>query len=220
MKRAIVMVLLATVWTGVLAGVAQASWVSSNCSDNWYRDYNVRRKDALAYANVGRYEGYEWGGGCWNDNNKDDTPGAPDSDGEGPDCSGFTFKSWEVRLTEGAAGFSWWSRLMDVHGPYSSYDFHSPVDSDPFKTISKSRDVTMYMDGFAKNGHVGMIWTDANPSAGTDYMIEAKGDALGTQVLEESYRGDSDYTAVRREGWTPDCYPNCGMPQPTLVVVP
>ena len=220
MKRVIVTVLLASVWAGVLAGVAEASWVGNNCAENWYRDYNVRRKDALAYANVGRYEGYEWGGGCWNDNNRDDTPSAPDTEGEGGDCSGFTFKSWELRSTEGAQGFSWWSRLMDQHGPYSSYDFHSPIDTDPFKTISKSRDTTMYMDAFAKSGHVSMIWTEANPSAGTDYMIHAKGDAYGTLVSEESYRGDSDYSGVRREGWTADCYPNCTMPQPTVVVVP
>ena len=45
-------------------------------------------------------EGYEWGGGCWNDNNRDDTPGQPDSNGEGPDCSGFVFKTWELRSRE------------------------------------------------------------------------------------------------------------------------
>jgi hypothetical protein len=31
---------------------------------------------------------------CLNNNDRDDTPNAPDSNGEGPDCSGLVFKSW------------------------------------------------------------------------------------------------------------------------------
>src|SRR5205814_1191132 len=73
---------------------AHASWVSDHCSSDNAWDSHYRRKDAKAYADVAIGEGYEWGGGCWNDDNKDDTPNAPDSNGEGPDCSGLVFKSW------------------------------------------------------------------------------------------------------------------------------
>jgi hypothetical protein len=202
-------------------GLARASWVGDNCRPSHFDDSHVRRKDALAYAEVARNEGYEWGGGCWNNNNRDDSPGAPDSNGEGPDCSGFTFKTWEMKNPRGTGGFRWYDRLENIHGGYASYHFHSPQGNYPFSKISKSRSVTMYMDAFAKNGHVGMLYTESNPGAGTDYIIEARGEAYGTDVWERSYRGDSAYIAIRREGWTPDCWPNCSQsPATQLVVVP
>src|SRR5712691_11716806 len=110
---------------------AHASWVSSNCDGTHSGDVYVKRSEAQAYSAVADKEGYEWGGGCWNDNNKDDTPNAPDSSGEGADCSGLTFKTWEMKGTMGKSGFEYWERLYNVHGPYSSCDFHSPVASDP-----------------------------------------------------------------------------------------
>jgi len=202
-------------------GVARASWVGDNCRPNHFDDSHVRRRDALAYAEVARNEGYEWGGGCWNNNNRDDSPGAPDSNGEGPDCSGFTFKTWEMKNPRGTGGFRWYDRLENIHGNYASYHFRSPQGSYPFSQISKSRSVTMYMDAFAKNGHVGMLYTESTPGAGTDYIIEARGEAYGTDVWERSYRGDSAYIAIRREGWTPDCWPNCSQsPAVHLVVIP
>src|SRR5437867_2188898 len=93
---------------------AAASWVSNNCSNDSSSDSHVRRADAQAYAVVGEGEGYEWGGGCWNDNDKDDTPGAPDSNGEGPDCSGFTFKTWELVNTQGSSGWTHYDKLMNI----------------------------------------------------------------------------------------------------------
>ena len=74
--------------------------------------------DARTYAGYAAREGYEWGGGCWNDNNVDDTPGQPDSEGEGPDCSGLVFKSWELKPTRGANGGMWWNKRENIHGPY------------------------------------------------------------------------------------------------------
>ena len=50
-----------------------------------------------------RHEGYQWAGGCWNDNDRDDSPGDPREDpytgGEGGDCSGFTFQVWREAST-------------------------------------------------------------------------------------------------------------------------
>jgi hypothetical protein len=192
---------------------------TDGCSKYQYTDSNVRRLDAQAYATVAQHEGYEWGGGCWNDNNKDDTPSAPDSNGEGPDCSGFVFKTWELRNTSGDAGFTWYQAMQNIHGVYTTYDFHAPVSSDPFSAISKSS--MMYMDAFAKNGHVAMLWTGAGSSVNSDYVIEALGDAYGTNVYSEAYRSDSAYTGAIREGWTPDCWPTCkGSPRSHVVVVP
>jgi hypothetical protein len=188
---------------------AEASWVSRNCYSDSHSDTYYKRSEARAYAAVADNEGYEWGGGCWNNNNVDDTPGAPDSSGEGPDCSGLVFKSWELRNSVGASGFTWWSRFQNIHGPYSSYDYYSPASSDPFHRISKSRSATAIMDAFARQGHVGLLYSTNNPSSNTDWIIEAANDRSGTDVNERGYRYDSAYVAVKREGWTPECYPNC-----------
>ena len=45
----------------------------------------------------------------------------------------------------------------------------------------------------------------------------SRGDAYGTNVWAEDYRSDSDYIALRREGWTPDCWPHC-QAQPSRVI--
>ena len=193
-----------------LAPPAAASWVSQHCSVDHMSDSAVRRIDAKAYAAVAAGEGYEYAGGCWNDNDRDDTPGQPDSSGEGPDCSGLAFKSWELRNSWGASGATWWNKLENVHGPYASFAFHDPGPGLPSFLVSKSRASTIYMDAFARAGRIGLLWTNAGPSAGTDYIIEAKGDAWGTGIFEENYRSDADYHAVRREGWSPDCAPRCG----------
>jgi hypothetical protein len=189
---------------------AHASWVSNNCYVSNVPDSHVRRADAKAYAQIAIDEGYEWGGGCWDNDNRDDTPGQPNSGGEGPDCSGFVFKSWELRLSMGTSGFTWWNRFQNVHGPYTSTAFHSPQASWPFvKLPDKRYSTTMYMDAFAKDGHIGMIYGESQPQDGTDTIVEALGDAYGTGLWIEAYRGNGAYAAIRREAWTPDCYPNC-----------
>src|SRR5206468_6355380 len=109
--RILVVAILAA---GLLAGPwpqpAHASWVSTNCRVWSHLDDGLRRMDARTYAGYAARESYEWGGGCWNNDDLDDTPAAPDSGGEGPDCSGLVFKTWELLQTYGAAGFRWYSR--------------------------------------------------------------------------------------------------------------
>jgi hypothetical protein len=214
MKRPLAVAAMLTVTAGLFLGPmarpAQASWVGNNCYKDNQLVSDIRRADAKAYGAVAVQEGYEWGGGCWNNDNKDDTPGQPDADGEGPDCSGLVFKSWYLRSTVGAGGFRWWNQFQNIHGPYSSYDFHAPSGSDPFfKLKDKSRSTTLYMDAFAKDGHVALINSDTYPGSNTDYILEALGDSSGTNVWIEGYRGDSAFVGVRREGWTADCFPNC-----------
>src|SRR5439155_24580049 len=62
----------------VAAKAALATFVSANCnynaptpSPNMYRDGSV------TVSLVARYEGYHWGGGCWNDNDVDEGPNEP-----------------------------------------------------------------------------------------------------------------------------------------------
>jgi hypothetical protein len=222
MRRHQLVAVLVALFLSLAVDAAFASFVGDKCSPNHYPDYYVKRSEAQAYSIVADNEGYEWGGGCWNNNNRDDTPGEPDSNGEGPDCSGFTFKTWELMSQKGQSGFMYWDKLENIHGPYGSWDFWAPEPSEPFRKLgSKSRANTLYMDAFAKNGHVGMLYTDANPGPNTDYIIEALGDASGTDLNIQGYRYQSEYVAVRRKDWTPECWPKCqGEEGPEIVVVP
>jgi hypothetical protein len=56
------------------------------------------------------------------------------------------------------------------------------------------------MDALASSSHIGMIYA-RNPD-GTDRIIEAKGEAYGTNIWTRTYRGDSSYSGVRRLGWS------------------
>ncbi len=205
---------LAAITAGLLltmAPPASATWAGTHCRVSEQAISTWKRSQARAYADVARYEGYEWGGGCWNDNNVDDTPNAPDSGGEGPDCSGLVFKAWALPNSYGAWGRRWYDKLEDVHGPYVAASFAAPGSSLPFFGIGKGRATTLYMDAFASSGHVGMLYTDTPPSSGGDYIIEALGDAYGTNVFVETYRSSSAFTAARRRGWTAECYPRCAV---------
>ena len=219
MNRVLLCALIAAAVSLAAPPSAQASWVSEHCFDDHYNDPVFKRADARAYADIADEEGYEYGGGCWNNNNVDDTPWQPNSSGEGPDCSGLVFKSWELKPTAGMSGGTWWNKFEDIHGPYSSYRYHDPVGSDPFFLLQgKGRMATSYMDAFARDGHVGLLESNGGTSSGDDYINEAKGDAYGTDVFVEDYRHDPAYLAVRREGWTADCSPQCTTRQAPVVV--
>jgi hypothetical protein len=224
MKRLLLVAVVTGLFVGSVARIGWASWVSANCYTDNASVSAITRNTARGYAEIAAKEGYEWGGGCWNDNDRDDTPNAPDSSGEGPDCSGLVFKSWYLKLTWGASGFQRWNKMQNIHGYYGSDTFHAPSSDLPFyKLPNKYRSTTIFMDAFAKNGHIGLLDTSAYPSSGTDYIMEAKGDSWGTNVFVENYRFDSAYVAVRREGWaTQTCTGTCPRSVTTeeAVVVP
>ncbi len=119
----------------------------------------ISRENSAAYALVGRYEGYQWGGGCWNDNNVDDSPGDPTQDpntgGEGGDCSGFTFKVWrESPYTWDDAGWDWDKKTV-VHGPFDAAAFKVGSGAANW-ALSKYKAIRM--DAFASTSHIGIIW--------------------------------------------------------------
>jgi hypothetical protein len=190
---------------------ATGTWSSTNCNGtSWGLTWRSRTQ-AQSYAAEADREGYEWGGGCYKLNNIDDTPGQPDSGGEGADCSGFVFKTWTMKNTYGSSGFRFWEHEKEVHGPYSTASYISCTTC-PFKLLnSKSYDATAYMDAFVYNsgsgGHTGMIYMEGTD--GFDYIIEAKSDDLGTRISYTDYRSQSAYRAMARKSWMPDCYPRC-----------
>lgn len=161
---------------------------------------HITRDGSTTSALRARYEGYQWGGGCWDDNDRDDSPGDPPevggTGGEGGDCSGFTFKIWRESESTTNGGYYEWHPLRFVHGPYTAAAFKSGAGA-PNTPMSKAD--TSRMDALASNNHIGMIY--ARNADGSDLIIEAKGEAYGTGLWTRTYRGDSSYSGVRRIGW-------------------
>ena len=161
----------------------------------------MTRYAALAYAYHGVLEGYQWGGGCWNDNNVDDQPGDPPGQlgtgGEGGDCSGFVFKSWFESGSDSDGRFWWWHILKNLHGPYITDDFQNGrgAANDPYPKKS-----IIPMDALVSHPHMGLLLVPNGD--GTDDMLEAKGEAYGTNVWTRTYRRSASYTGVRRTGWS------------------
>ena len=99
MKRGATAFAVAFVVAGVLAGVTAArtrTFWSGYCNTAIAQPTTTMTRDAaLNYAYVAAHEGYQWGGGCWNNNDVDDAYADPVGvtwpQGEGGDCSGLTF---------------------------------------------------------------------------------------------------------------------------------
>jgi hypothetical protein len=177
-------------------------FVAKNCNKNDPQPTSYFTRDgSITVALRARYEGYQWGGGCWNDNNVDDSPGDPkenpNTGGEGGDCSGFTFKVWRESENQADKGAYQWNMLGVVHGPYTADDFRVGK-GEPNVTYYKSG--LIKMDSLASPHHIGMIYVPN--SDGTDQIIEAKGEDYGTNIWVRTYRGHTTYGGVRRLGWS------------------
>jgi hypothetical protein len=209
-----VTVLLAAVVAAGGVVTAHAAWVDQNCSGAGYDMSNWKRSQASDYFEPMSQEGYEWGGGCFKLNDRDDTPGAPDSGGEGTDCSGLVFRTWALK-NDGSMGYRHWDYDKNIHGPYSTAAYYSPAASQPFKPVNKGYGATSAMDAFVYRnagntaGHIGLIYLEA--SGGSDYIAESAGDADGTWIHLRDYRSQSSYRGVQRKDWTPECFPRCGV---------
>jgi hypothetical protein len=177
--------------------------------DTWKRS----QADTYAMRAVG--EGYEWGGGCYKLNGYDDTPNtATDGGGEGADCSGFTFKTWALNSQLGSGtGYHFWEHEKNIHGPYSTWAYFDPSPSYPFRVISKTYAATAFMDALVERhsswGHIALIHQEG--SSGSDYIVHARNNTMGTELRYLPYRSDGDFRAVARKDWTAECYPSrCG----------
>jgi hypothetical protein len=104
---------------------------------------------------------------------------------------------WRESETELNAGFYQWGMFRHIHGPYVAAEFKIG-DGAPNITYAKS--ALIKMDALASQNHIGMIY--AKNADGTDQIIEAKGEAYGTNIWTRTYRGDSSYGGVRRTGWS------------------
>jgi hypothetical protein len=171
------------------------------CTNEYSDESSAYRFQARIYAEIGTREGYQWGGGCWNDDDIDNSPGDPTQDpntrGEGGDCSGFAFKVWRERDSSSDAGFRYHFRMRKIHGPYVADSFRTGAGA-PNTTIARSSAISM--DAFASSTHIGLVY-QANTAYNTDQIVEAKCEACGTNFWSETYRGNSAYGGVRRIGW-------------------
>jgi hypothetical protein len=202
-RRAFVLMFAVAFLLGA-AGTARAyhtRFIANNCNYNAPTPTPyITRDGSIEVALRARYEGYQWGGGCWNDDDVDNSPGDPVADpatgGEGGDCSGFTFKVWRESTNTADKGAYQWNMLRNVHGPYTAGSFLSGA-GEPNVTYYKNG--LIRMDALASSAHVGMVY--ARNADGTDQIVEAKGEAYGTNIWTRTYRGDSSYGGVRRLGW-------------------
>jgi hypothetical protein len=192
---------------------AEATWSTDNCHGGSMPITSWKRSQAKSYAAPMAKEGYEWDGGCYKLNDVDDTPRAPNSGGEGADCSGFAFRVWGLP-SSGATGYRYYDYTYEIHGPYSTAAYYAPSSSYPFKLLgTKTYTATSYMDAFVyrnssnTEGHIGLIYAEG--ANGTDTIIEAKGDSEGTWIAAQAYRQSSVYRAVARKNWTAECSPRC-----------
>jgi hypothetical protein len=185
---------------GTPAAAYHTNFVAS-CNNYFVNTSPITRSEARDYAFVAVSEGYQWGGGCWNDNNVDDSPGDPTEDsntrGEGGDCSGLTFKSWYLRAETGDPWFRYHSWLQNVHGPYTAASFKYGNGASN-TTVAKAN--TVFMDAFASTYHIGLIYW-ANTAYNQDRILEAKCEACGTGTWPRTYRGNPDYSGARRLYW-------------------
>ena len=183
------------------AGAYHTQFIATTCDyapgqpEGWFA-----RWMAADYAYSSAREGYQWGGGCWNNNHIDDSPndppGDPNTGGEGGDCSGFTFKVWWESLDTNDKSRFLWQRKTFVHGPYNAHAFHYGYGA-PNVVYSKTH--LIRMDALASDSHVGMIY--AVNYDGTDQIVEAKGEDYGTNIWTRAYRSNPNYGGVRRLLW-------------------
>lgn len=101
----------------VNAPVARADWADTHCDLNGpTTPSSWAHENARSYAATANGDGYDWGGGCWDSDGQDDTPlqdGYHNAVGEGPDCSGFTFKSCHIGMIY-SEGSGWTDSIIEA----------------------------------------------------------------------------------------------------------
>ncbi len=168
--------------------------------------FGYTRSAATDIANIAVGEGYQWSGGCYDNDDKDARPNAYPREtkstlGEGPDCSGLVWRAWRESnyAYPSDNSFFFWPRSMYDHGPYNTIGFKyaSPGSGAPHVRYDKSSIIVM--DALASDTHIAL--EQFRIDAGSDFVWEALGEAYGTNEWVESYRSQSKFSGVRRLAW-------------------
>lgn len=168
--------------------------------------FGYTRSAATDIANVAVGEGYQWAGGCWDNNDRDPTPNVYPREtkstlGEGPDCSGLVWRVWRESnyAYPHNNSFYFWARSTYDHGPYSTYGFKYATKDDGAPHVRYDKSSIIMMDALASDTHIAL--EQFRIDAGSDFVWEALGEAYGTNEWIESFRSQTRFSGVRRLAW-------------------
>lgn len=206
---------------GCYYGANSKCWVYSHSSDQGRTSCSVvdigynpghvgpfgyKRAAAADIANIAVGEGYQWAGGCFDDNDRDARPNAYPREtkstlGEGPDCSGLVWRAWRESNVYAPHdnSFFFWQRSTYDHGPYNTIAFKYATAGSGVPHVKYDKTSIIMMDALASDNHIAL--EQFRIDAGADFMWEALGEAYGTNEWIETYRSQSGFSGVRRLAW-------------------
>jgi hypothetical protein len=165
-----------------------------------------RRSAATDVANIAVGEGYQWAGGCYDNDDRDPTANAYPREtkstlGEGPDCSGLVWRVWREsnRLNPSDNSFYFWPRSTYDHGPYNTTAFKYATSGSGAPHVKYDKGSIILMDALASDTHIAL--EQFRIDSGSDFVWEALGDAYGTNEWIETYRSQTKFSGVRRLAW-------------------
>jgi len=168
--------------------------------------FGYRRSAAADVANIAVGEGYQWAGGCYNDDGNDNRPNTYPREtkstlSEGPDCSGLVWRVWRESnyYRQNDNSFYFWQRSMYDHGPYDTRGFKYAESGSGAPHVKYDKWGIIRMDALASDTHIAL--EDYRIDSGADVVWEALGEAYGTNEWVESYRSQSRFSGVRRLAW-------------------
>jgi len=165
-----------------------------------------KRAAAADIANIAVGEGYQWAGGCYDNDDRDGRPNAFPREtkstlGEGPDCSGLVWRVWREsnRAYPSDNSFYFWGRSTYDHGPYNTTAFKYATSGSGAPHVKYDKGSIIMMDALASDTHIAL--EQFKIDSGSDFVWEALGEAYGTNEWIESYRSQSRFSGVRRLAW-------------------
>ncbi len=168
--------------------------------------FGYKRAAAAGIADIAVGEGYQWSGGCYDDNGKDGGPNAYPRETkstltEGPDCSGLVWRVWRESnyAYPNDNSFYFWGRSTYDHGPYDTTAFKYAAPGSGAPHVRYDKWSIIVMDALVSDSHIAL--EDYRIDSGSDMVWEAKGEAYGTNEWVESYRSQGRYSGVRRLAW-------------------
>jgi len=168
--------------------------------------FGYTRAAATDVANIAVGEGYQWAGGCYDNDDRDGRPNAYPREtkstlGEGPDCSGLVWRVWREsnRAYPGDNSFFFWGRSTYDHGPYNTTAFKYATQGNGAPHVKYDKSSIIMMDALASDTHIAL--EQFRIDAGSDFVWESLGEAYGTNEWVESYRSQSKFSGVRRLAW-------------------
>ena len=168
--------------------------------------FGYRRSAAADVANIAMGEGYQWAGGCYNNDDADNRPNTYPREtkstlSEGPDCSGLVWRVWRESNVPYPHdnSFYFWARSTYDHGPYNTAAFKYSTKESGAPHVQYPKSGIIMMDAFVSDTHMGL--EELSIDYGSDLIWEALGEAYGTNEWVESYRAQSRFSGVRRLAW-------------------